>query len=550
MTDLATVSPADLSGLCADEVAERRRLGQANKVEQRTARSVSSIIRANVATRFNAIITALAVVILAFGDPIDAMFAIVMILNSTIGIVQEIRAKRSLDALQVFIVPSVDVLRDGATATLAPSDLVLDDVIGLTTGDQVPVDGQVLNSHGLEVDESALTGESEPVPKHDADEVLSGSAVVAGSAWVLATRVGEDCWAQQITREAKDFVLTESELRRGVDSVLRVVSWMLPGLSALLVWTQLQANSSLEEGLVFSVAGVVAIVPQGLVLLVSMALAVAVVRLGQRNVVVQELSAVEGLARIDVLCVDKTGTLTTGELAVDNIEYLAFDDSIISEAGLGALTQLDGGRTSTMAAIAHEVTAPLAPWVTTAEVQFSSVRKWSGASFADRGTFVLGAPEIVLAGTEGFSDVLSDIVDLSSSGRRVVLLAHSEAPLLQEKLPTDLVPAAIVSLKEELRSDAAETLAYFGRQNVAIKVISGDHPQTVAAVASELGVPNADRFVEMTNINAFYILQPGYIDASLDEIVKQYGSMEKYIRNGLGITVDEIRSLRNSLLEL
>ena len=507
MTEPLTARPPEVSGLSADEVGQRLRLGLTNEVERHTARSLSSIIRANVATRFNAIISALAVVVLVFGDPIDAMFAVVMILNSSIGIVQEVRAKRSLDALQVLIVPSVNVLRDGATIALDPSDVVIDDVVLLSPGDQVPVDGQVLGSHGLEVDESSLTGESEPVPKRDGDDVLSGSAVVAGTAWTLTTSVGEDCWAQRLTREAKDFVLTESELRLGVDTVLRVVSWMLPGLAALLVWTQLNANSNLAEGLVFSVAGVVALVPQGLVLLVSMALAVAVIRLGQRNVVVQELPAVEGLARIDVLCVDKTGTLTTGELTVDAIEYLGFVPPEVSEHGLASLTQLAAG-TSTMQAIATAANPPPTPWLLNHEVQFSSVRKWSGASFDEYGTFILGAPEIVLASTSRFGDVLGQVEQLSSSGRRVMLLAHSSSPLLSETLPTDIAPAAIVSLKEELRPDAAETLAYFGRQNVAIKVISGDHPQTVAAVACELGVPGAEHFIDMTSVEDLETIPP------------------------------------------
>jgi len=508
VTTSAIARPAGLSGLTSLEAAERRDRGQSNEVQHQTARSTASIIRANVLTRFNAIIAALAVVVLVFGDPIDAMFAIVMVLNSGIGIVQELRAKHTLDALQVLVIPTVTVLRDGQQVEIPPRSVVLGDVLKLTTGDQVPVDALVLDSRGLEADESALTGESDPVSKMVDDEVLSGSAVVAGTAWIKATRVGEDSWAHQLTKEAKDFVLTESELRRGVDTVLRVVSWILPFLAALLVWSQLASSSSFAEGMVFSVAGVVALVPQGLVLLVSMALAIAVVRLGRRDVVVQELPAVEGLARIDVLCVDKTGTLTTGHLELDEIVYLQGISADASEGGVAALTQLSAARTSTMDAIAPHVKASQVPWTQGDEVPFSSVRKWSGATFADHGTWVLGAPEIVAARIANSEALLGQVGELTASGRRVLLLAHSAEPLHDQSLPTGMRPAALVSLKEQVRDDAAETLRYFTEQGVAIKVISGDHPRTVSAVAKALGVPDAERFVEMTNIEDLESIPP------------------------------------------
>ena len=434
-------------------------------VEQRTARSVTSIVRANVLTRFNAIITMLAVVVLIFGEPIDAVFAAVMVLNSLIGIVQEVRAKRSLDALQVLIVPTVRVLRDGVDSAVEPEELVLGDYIYLAAGDQVPVDGVLRDARGLEVDESALTGESEPLPKQIPDEVRGGSAVVAGTAWIEAIRVGEDCWIQQLTREAKDFVLTQSELRRGVDTVLRVVSWMLPPLATLLVWSQLRASSSVAEGLIYSVAGVVALVPQGLVLLVSMALAVAVMRLAARNVVVQELPAVEGLARIDVLCVDKTGTLTTGDLTVDAITPLTptpvtpLDGGTpdATMAGLAALTQLAGSQTSTMSAIVDYLATPAPNWTVTADVAFSSVRKWSGATFDGHGTFILGAPEIVMAAMPSWPDVTAEVDDRTSRGQRVLLLARTDHELTGNDLPAGLAPAALISLKEQVRPDAADT---------------------------------------------------------------------------------------------
>ena len=331
-TDLAPSAP---TGLTSEEAERRHHEGLGNEIEQQTARSIGSIVRANTLTRFNAIVTSLVVVVLVFGDPIDAVFGLVMVLNSVIGLVQEIRAKRSLDALQVLLVPSIGVVRDGTVVRLAPEDMVVDDVFELEPGDQIPVDGSVLDSAGLEVDESALTGESQPIPKPAGAEILSGSVVVVGSATALATRVGAESWAHQLTKEAKHFVLTQSELRVGIDRLLTVISFILPPLSALLVWSQLRTDAGFAEGIIAAVAGVIALVPQGLVLLVSMTFAIAVLRLAQEKVVVQELPAVEGLARVDMLCVDKTGTLTTGSLAVDRLEPIASTDSEFL-AGWGA----------------------------------------------------------------------------------------------------------------------------------------------------------------------------------------------------------------------
>ena len=502
---MATVSPLTLpAGLTSAEAQERREAGQGNVTEERTARSFTSIIKANVLTRFNAIITSLAVVVLVFGDPVDALFGLVMVLNMVIGIVQEVRAKRSLDALQVLLVPSIAALRDGVLSQMEPEDLVLGDIIMVEAGDQIPVDGSLLDSTGLEVDESALTGESDPVPKPQGAEIFSGSVAVAGSALAEATRVGEDSWVHQLTREAKDFVLTESELRVGIDRLLRVVSWILPPLAALLVWSQLRSSATLGDGLIWAVAGVVALVPQGLVLLVSMALAIAVIRLGQKRVVVQELPAVEGLARIDVLCVDKTGTLTTGRLVVDELDPIGISEAEF-RTGLASLAELDAARTATMDAIRPELETQDSRWRPEQIVPFSSVRKWSGATFGEHGSWVLGAPEILIdaMGDIEVSDVAERVVALTNEARRVLLLAHSPIPLTDnEQLPPKLEPVGLVSLKEEVRPDAAETMQFFRNQNVQIRVISGDNPRTVAAVAAEIGIPGAANHVDLRTVSA------------------------------------------------
>ena len=491
----ATSSNYSGQGLTAAEVSERRSDGLTNVVDQPTSRSFVGILRANTLTRFNAIITALVVVVLALGEPIDAVFGLVMVINSSIGIVQEVRAKRSLDALTVLLTPSITVVRDRVEESVGPEELVLDDLVALRIGDQIPVDGAVETSDGLEVDESALTGESEPVPKGVGDQVLSGSFVVSGVGMITATAVGEDAWAHQLTSEAKEFALTRSELRVGIDRLLLIASWILVPLAALLTWGQLRSDASPADAVIASVAGVVALIPQGLVLLVSMAMAVAVIRLGQRNVVVQELPAVEGLARVDVLCVDKTGTLTTGNLTVEQARALDSSDSSDDEvrAGLAALSGLEAARSSTVDAIRSALAEQDPGWPVESVVPFSSVRKWSSATFADNGTWVLGAPEILLDATQtDTSAVEAELTPLVDQALRVLLVARSNREMgVDAELPSDLRPVGLVALSEELRPDAAETIDYFRRQHVDVKIVSGDNPRTVAAVAERLGIESS-----------------------------------------------------------
>lgn len=503
ITSASKASGVACRGLSTDEAEQRQSEGHANTVELASSRPLAAVVRANVLTRFNAIVLSLATLVLVFGDAIDAAFGLVSIINSGIGIVQEVRAKRSLDALTVLLVPRVAVVRDGRERSIAPSDVVLGDLVRLRSGDQVPVDGSVGIADGLELDESSLTGESEPQPKGPGDEVLSGSAVVGGTGLVTATRVGRDAWAHRLTDEARRFELTRSELRAGIDRILLVTGWLLPPLGALLFWSQTHSDVEISEGIVAAVAGVIALVPQGLVLLVSMAMAVAVVRLAKQRVIAQELAAVEGLARIDVLCVDKTGTLTTGRLTVDRID--AVDDRAEElRTGLAALAGLEAARSTTLDALrTHLDDVDTASWEPDAVVAFSAAHKWSGATFVDRGSWVLGAPEVLLAemGRSQHQTIAAQVERLTDAALRVLLVGHSTASLVGARLPADLRPVGIIALAEEVRPGAAETLAYFRAQGVAIKVISGDNPRTVAAVAENLGLVGAERYVDLRSVD-------------------------------------------------
>jgi len=474
-------------GLTAQEVADRIARGQVNDVPAVPSRTVGQIVRANVFTRFNALLGSLLVVILIVGPIQDALFGFVLVANAGVGIYQELRAKRTLDSLAVLTSPHARIVRDGRVGEMPLTEVVLDDVLELQPGDQIVVDGEVLEAAALEVDESLLTGEAEPVIKSPGDEVLSGSFVAAGSGRFRATRVGAQAYAAQLAEQGRRFSLTRSELRSGIDQILRIVTWLLIPTAALLLVSQLRSNASVRDALRLSVAGTVAMVPEGLVLLTSVAFAVGVIRLAKRRVLVQELPAVEVLARVDVLCIDKTGTLTEGRLVVDEVELLG-EDGVHRDA-LTALAAAEPHPNATLLAIRESFPDTPDGWLASSTVPFSSARKWSGADFGTRGTWVLGAPDVLLPDDDAH---LAKARAHAEAGRRVVLLGRTEASIGTDHEPERLVPVAFVILTDRVRETASTTLAYFARQGVDVKVISGDHPETVAAVARRVGLPGAD----------------------------------------------------------
>ena len=477
-------------GLTAAEVADRRERGQTNVTSERTSRSVAKILRTNLFTRFNLILGTLLVIILIVGQLQDAVFGIILISNAVIGIAQEVRAKVTLDRLAVLNEPRVRVIRDGTSQSIDVADLVLDDLVHLRAGDQIVADGVVRDSTGMQVDESLLTGEAEPVDKQSGANVLSGSFVVAGSGRYQATAVGDNAYARKLTISAQRFELAHSELIAGINRILKYVTFAIGPVAALTVVSQLHAHSNIRDALVSTVAALVGMVPQGLVLLTSIAFGVAAVTLARRKVLVQQLPAVEGLARVDVVCFDKTGTITDGTIAFDSLVTL--DSSAAVAASLGALAD-DENRNATLTAVAEHFPPP-AGWTRVASVPFASARKWSAATFDGQGTWVLGAPEMVLSGTE--SAELHRAADLASTGARVLVLTRTDAALNAEALPPGLLPIAFVVCSEQVRPDAASTIAYFIQQGVSPKVISGDSPNTVGAVAMRVGIPDADHPVD------------------------------------------------------
>ncbi len=480
-------------GLRAADVAERVARGDVNRVPAAPTRTVAQIVRANVFTRFNALLGAMLVLILIVGPLQDALFGLVLVANTSIGIVQELRAKRTLDRLTLLTAPTATVVRDGEQSRVAPAAIVRDDVIALGPGDQVVVDGEVLASDRLEVDESLLTGESEPVVKATGDRVLSGSFVAAGTGRVQVRELGAEAYAARIAEDARRFALTRSELRSGIDLILKYVTWAIIPTAALLFISQYRAHNAWRPALSGAVAGTVAMVPEGLVLLTSIAFSVAVVRLARRRVLVQELPAVEGLARVDVLCIDKTGTLTEGKLTLDRIERL--DDDLDPAPVLAALAAADPAPNATLRAIGEGLERQDDGWGAEDVVPFSSARRWSGATFVSHGAWLLGAPDVLTDDRE----MLAKARVHADAGARVVLLARADA-LAGDALPPSRTPVALVVLADRVRPDAADTLRYFVAQDVRVTVISGDAPSTVGAISSSLGLEGADEPVDARDL--------------------------------------------------
>jgi cation-transporting ATPase E len=485
--------PTPPAGLGGAEVAARVAAGRTNAVTARTSRTLGQIVRANVLTVFNGLLAVLFVVVLATGRWQNALFGGVVVANALIGIVQELRAKRTLDRLAVLTAPRARAVRDGAERELPVEEVVLDDLLVVAAGDQVPVDGVVRSAGGLAVDESLLTGESEPVAKDAGDEVWSGSIVVAGSGTVQATAVGDAAYAARLAVEARRFSRTSSELVSGTDRILRWIAVGLVVVGPAVLWGQFRSADNVDwrDAVTGTVGALVGMVPEGLVLLTTLAFLVATVGLARRQTLVQELPAVEGLARVDVVCLDKTGTLTHGDVAFDRLEVLRADPG--AERALALLGAGDGGN-ATAAAVAAAFPDP-GPQPPVAAVPFDSARKWSAVRTAEGRSWLLGAPEMVLpAATTGAQAAARGRADaLAAEGRRVLLLAVSADPWCVRdgdvRLPAAVEPVALVVLAERIRADAAETLRFFTEQGVALKVLSGDNPRTAGAVAAAVGVP-------------------------------------------------------------
>ncbi|MCK8614361.1 HAD-IC family P-type ATPase [Gordonia sp. C13] len=498
-TTAETIEP----GLSAAEVAQRVAEGKVNSMPDRSGRSVADIVRANVFTRINAILGVLFAIVAFTGSLINGLFGLLIIANSTIGIVQEIRAKRTLDKLAIVGQTRPRVRRDGEVVEVAPDEVVLDDIIEIGAGDQIVVDGEVIEATALDVDESLLTGEADPIDKDPGAQVMSGSFVVAGGGAYRATKVGADAYAAQLAAEASKFTLVSSELRSGIDQILRVITWLLIPAGILTIVNQLFiSENGLKQALLGMVAALVPMVPEGLVLMTSIAFAVGVVRLGQRQCLVNELPAIEGLARVNVVCADKTGTLTENGMRLSELRVVGNDSPELAGEVLAALAAHDPRPNASMIAVAEAYPTPPS-WTVSAIKPFTSATKWSGISFvdeagADVGNWLIGAPDVLLDPAGDTAQLASDI---GATGLRVLLLARTDVPVDTEPAdgvvaPGAVTPVGLVVLEQRVRPDARGTIDYFEQQHVAVKVISGDNARSVGAVAESLGLGSADTSVD------------------------------------------------------
>lgn len=485
-----------MRGLNRSEVADRVARGLTNATRQTTSRPLWFIIRDNVFTLFNAILTVCFLAILLFGDLRDGLFYGIVVANSLIGIVQELRAKIALDRLALLASPTVAVRRDDETVSLAPAEVVLDDIVVLRPGDQIVADGRVLESTDLTVNESLLTGESEPISKAVGDTVMSGALVAGGTALVAVTAVGADSYANRLTAEIRRHSLAHSELRAATNRILVYISWVLGPIVLVVVGSRMLTYgdgfslAALGDGrwrtaLLDVVASVVGMIPEGLVLLISLTFGVAAIRLARQRVLIQELAAVEILARVDVLCLDKTGTLTSGDVAYRTFEL--FSDDARLPAALSLFAHDDAANATARALAGH---FPPGHGTALRRIPFASSRAFSGLELAldgEESHWLLGAPERLLSG-----DHRDRAAVHAGEGTRTLAVVRVEGDLpdTEDLVLDDLVlhPVALLLFGETVRPDAAATLAYFAEQGVRCVIISGDNPTTVAALAEGLGV--------------------------------------------------------------
>ena len=516
------------NGLTASQVRACEESGQTNAVKSTTSRSVLDIVRANVFTLFNGIIFAAMVLVLITGSWKDAVFGFVILINTGIGIVTELKAKRTLDRLSILVTSDYAVRRDGENTEVPSRDIVLGDLLWIRSGEQVPADAQVLSSYGLELDESMLTGESRTVRKEDGDQVYSGSTAVSGVALARVNAVGEHSYAATLTAQAKVYKKTVSDLNKGINTILKFMTFLVVPLCVLLVWSQMRtvggwnaaiASGEWRQAIVSAVAGVVGMIPEGLVLLTSLNFAVAAMRLARKNTLVQELESVETLARVDCLNLDKTGTITDGGIMFDRLvmlERMDGDDRVESAAtqALYDLSNEEQPNGTGQAVLDGLGERGYHAGPVRARVPFSSARKWSAIvtpaaaeeteSAADREpptVWYMGAPEVMLSALSGeHGDVLEAVNDYANSGNRVLLIAR--ATLIRKsdgdaatdsswftqspELLPDAKPVALVLCSECVRDDAQPTLAWFRDQGVRCRIISGDNPVTVGAIAAKV----------------------------------------------------------------
>lgn len=483
-------------GLTQAEVEARIADGQVNAIQDSSNRSVKDIVMGNTLTFFNFINIVLLALVLSVRSYKNMLFIFIIIANTLIGIFQEIKAKITLDKLKILTVSHVDVIRDGVKKSITVSELVKDDVILLKSGGQIPADGVILDGE-VDVNESLLTGESDSIHKTCGSKVLSGSFVTSGKAMCLLTEVGHDCYMEKLSSEAKQFKRYKTELQRNLDTILKFISIIIVPLGIILFAKQYWiSGSTYEQAALDTVAAVLGMIPEGLVLLTSVALALGAVRLARRSTLVRELFCIETLARVDTLCLDKTGTITEGHLCVQGEESVKEDVDL--EQLMGRMVAALGDENETFQALRQHYKRNQST-NTKLVLPFSSERKFSGVVFEGEGTYLMGAYQFIFPQAD--PAVLEKIAEYASQGLRVLTVAHSPNEMTDYTLAEDFEIVGFVFMTDVVRKNAPDILGYFEEQGVDLKVISGDDPVTVAAIAARAGLKDADKYIDATTIN-------------------------------------------------
>ncbi|NFA62137.1 cation-translocating P-type ATPase [Clostridium botulinum] len=483
-----------IKGLSKAEILCRIKDGKVNRLPKAPSRTLGQIIRANLFTSYNALNAILAIIVFIAGSPKNAVFAGVIITNTIIGMFQEIRAKSILERLSVINEKSVDVIREGKIDNINIEEIVLDDIIVLKSGDQILVDCELLSNNEIEVDESLITGESDSILKKENDRLLSGSFVSSGNAYAKVINVGKNTYAAKLAEEAKQFKLINSELQTSINKIFKIIMWLAIPIGLLLTFTQLfYVKKSLQDALLGSVSGIVGMVPEGLVLLTSATFVVAVKRLSKWDTLIQELPATEVLARVDVLCLDKTGTITKGDLKVTEVQCLNNEDIKYIDKIIAAMVySFKNGNATEKALLEKYKNNPNLKIKN--KIPFSSRRKWSAVEFEEEGVFILGAPEMILK--DKYKNIENKIGKAAQEGKRVLLLASYEGKNFNEDFNGNVKETALIFIEDIIRENAEEIISYFNKEKVDLKIISGDNPITVSSIAKKVGISNAENYID------------------------------------------------------
>lgn len=485
-------------GLSAAEVEDRIRLGRSNRTDISVSKTKKDIVREHTLTYFNFLNLFLAILVGSTGQFKNMTFMGIIFINTAIGIVQELRVKKLIDQVSVMTVSQTDVIRDRERQQISVEDVVVDDIIVVENGDQVCADCTVLESGGIEVNESMLTGESKPVRKKAGDQLLSGSYLVAGSGVAKVFHVGEDNYAVALAKKARVKKRASSEMQETIKKIIKIDGVLLIPVGILLFLSQMEISGiTMEDAIVNTVAGVIGMIPEGLVLLTSISFVLGVGRLAMKRALVQEMESIESLARVNVLCLDKTGTITTGELDVVEIAAQNGTEQAYIEKVMGEVAYAFDDVNATQEALKKRFTQSKG-WKAQEKIPFSSARKYRAVSFEGQGGFVLGAPEFLMADD---SELIETANRYSAQGFRVLLLGTCTLNTASEESSVSGVKSlALIVISDQIRPEAADTLAYFREQNVAIKVVSGDNPVTVSHIAAEAGLEGAEHYIDARSL--------------------------------------------------